>query len=91
MSAIKFTRVGSEVQAVFVSAGSGWRWTFAHPRSTEGDAENLRVLLQQHADAVERGRDSEVANLRWRVQQLERSNASLRGHLRRLREKGGAS
>ena len=90
MSAIKFTRVGSEVQAVFVSAGSGWRWTFVHPRSTEGDAENLRVLLQQHADEVAQKREEYLSSLRSRVDRLRRSNAALRGHLRRLRERGGA-
>lgn len=91
MSAIKFTRVGSEVQAVFVSAGSDWRWTFAHSRSSEGDAENLRVLLQQRVDEDERRREEYLSSLRSRVDRLRRSNAALRGHLRRLREKGGAS
>lgn len=91
MSALKFTRVGNEVQVEFVSALSNWRWKFSHVRSAEADAENLRVLLQLEADNNEQGRNSELTNLRWRVQQLERSNASLRGHLRRPREKGGAS
>lgn len=82
---MKLERRGTKVVATF-QAINGWDWDFAHDRATEADAANLYALIKQRMESDAKRSEENIEYWMRQVSHLERSNAALRGHLRKARK-----
>lgn len=88
---MKITRNASKL-SVSLESGIGYYLTFTHDCGSDANAEAWRVHCQTWQDDREATAAARIQSeyerredLRARIKKLERANAALRGHIRRMK------